>query len=436
MENKPDHWVEESITVCENSTGRWSLALVVIVLTMLSSFSSMLPVFGPRIIEVYSLTAKDYGEIMGLKSLGGIPGFLLVGPLIAMFGARRVGELSFLGIGIFCFLLGIGQTLTSFRLCMTVLGLFLSIFTVAIPALLISLFPGRKRGMFSVNLVALSLPSMVFPFIANQIIEWSMETDKGVTVAAIFTPFAIIGGLIVMGTVLLSVWKRNLSPESADIVEGTHHKEEYKLTFSGRLSIADERLKTLLRQLCSYRTLLIVLLISLHGAADNTVYTFLPMFTDSRFESLPSLAAWIVAAHGLAYVLTRSILSVMPEKIGQRAILTLVGPIGGSIVIATLWFSPALAVPLLYLLACLLFAAEFPTLVSELSSRSMGGFGTALATGFLVSEVTTFFMLKETGRLKDTTGDYRVALSVAACGFLAFGCIAFLTGIGKKDRTG
>ena len=30
------------------------------------------------------------------------------------------------------------------------------------------------------------------------------------------------------------------------------------------------------------------------------------------------------------------------------------------------------------------------------------------------------------------TGDFRVALSVAACGFILFGLVAFLAGLGKR----
>ena len=77
------------------------------------------------------------------------------------------------------------------------------------------------------------------------------------------------------------------------------------------------------------------------------------------------------------------------------------------------------------------FAAEYPTLISELSSRSIGNLGTILAAGLLLSELATFTMLKMTGRLVDQTDDYRVALSFAAGGFVAFGAIAFLTGLGR-----
>ena len=43
--------------------------------------------------------------------------------------------------------------------------------------------------------------------------------------------------------------------------------------------------------------------------------------------------------------------------------------------------------------------------------------------------------MKGTGRLVDTTGDFRVALSVAACGFILFGLVSALAGLGKRPTT-
>ena len=43
--------------------------------------------------------------------------------------------------------------------------------------------------------------------------------------------------------------------------------------------------------------------------------------------------------------------------------------------------------------------------------------------------------MKGTGRLVDTTGDFRVALSVAACGFILFGLVAALAELGKAPAS-
>ena len=81
-----------------------------------------------------------------------------------------------------------------------------------------------------------------------------------------------------------------------------------------------------------------------------------------------------------------------------------------------------------------LLTAEYPVLVAEVSSHSMGEFGSTLGGGMLVSDVVTFVFLRGTGRLADVTGDYRLALSAGACGFIAFGLIAAIAGIGRRQR--
>ena len=177
----------------------------------------------------------------------------------------------------------------------------------------------------------------------------------------------------------------------------------------------------------------IVLLVTLHASADGTMYEFLPMFMDHHFKELPLAPAWGLVGHNVAYLITRSLL---PEGMGQRAILTLAGPIGGSLLLVMLWQGNALSVPLIYTLASLFYAAEFPVLLSEISSRSMAHFAAVMSGGYLVSNLTSFLLMKGTGRLVDTTGDFRVALSVAACGFILFGLVAALAGLGKRPAVG
>ena len=94
------------------------------------------------------------------------------------------------------------------------------------------------------------------------------------------------------------------------------------------------------------------------------------------------------------------------------------------------------SVPLIYFLASLFYAAEFPVLLSEISSRSMAHFAAVMSAGYLLSNPVSFLLMKETGRLVDTTGDFRVALSVAACGFILFGLVAAVAGLGKRSAGG
>ena len=66
-------------------------------------------------------------------------------------------------------------------------------------------------------------------------------------------------------------------------------------------------------------------------------------------------------------------------------------------------------------------------------SRSTPHFTAVMSAGYLVSNPASFLLMKEAGRLVDTTGDFRVALSVAACGFILFGLVAAIAGLGKRS---
>ena len=398
-------------------TDRRRLAVTVICLNALTAYTSTFPVFGTRIREFFSLSAEQYGSLMGMMSLGRVPALLSVGPLISLFGVRRISEIGIIGSGASFLLLGIGGGIISFRCGLTVLGLCISVVTVGCPALLFTLYPDLKRRIFSVMLVSTAAPAILLPLLAGKLLRWSEAGGDEAFRWVLYVPLMIVGGVLVTGGLFMAL-RTYVTEESAD----REQSGESRLQSTSRIQLFE---------LLNFQSLWIILLICLHGAADNTVYIFLPMFMENHFDHLPIAPAYAVAGHGLAYVVTRILLSVIPERIAQRAILCLSGPIGGLIVIASIWSGNATYVPLLYTLACFFFAAEYPALISELSSRSIGNLGTVLAAGFLVSELATFTMMKMTGRLVDQTDDYRVALSFAAAGFVAFGAIAFLTGLGR-----
>ena len=65
----------------------------------------------------------------------------------------------------------------------------------------------------------------------------------------------------------------------------------------------------------------------------------------------------------------------------------------------------------------------------------MAHFAAVMSGGYLLGNLTSFLLMRGTGRLVDTTGDFRVALSVAACGFILFGLVAALAGLGKRQAS-
>jgi len=403
--HKPAAEISEAAT-----RGRPKLAAVVLTFAMLTTYNGVIPIFSTRICQYFSLSVEQYGTMIGLGSLGQMISLVLVGLMIARFGVRRIAEYSLVGIGACFMFIGLGASLSSLKYSIAIHGFFAGLFKVAMPAFLIALYPTLKRRMVSVHLVAFSAAGIVVPFWANQLLKGSEGGGDRAFASVFFMPFLIVGCILIAGGVVLGLNRQPRLEGPQEATSGTRF----------------------VRELFEFRSLTIVALVALHASADNTLYQFLPMFMEHHFDELPLAPAWALSGHAIAYVTTRFLLSLLPEGVGQRAILTLAGPIGGLIILAMLWQRHAVSIPLLYTLASLFYAAEFPVLVSEISSRSMGQFGTILAGGFLAANAGNFALLKGTGRLVDTTNDYRLSLSVAACGFIAFGVIAAATGLGKS----
>lgn len=110
---------------------------------------------------------------------------------------------------------------------------------------------------------------MLFPLVADQILRWSRSGADQAFVIVLCVPFAIVGAVLVGGDLLLDAGKRAQIQAELETASTIH-----------------------LRDLFSRRSLLIVTLVSLRGAADNTIYTFLPMFMESHFSRLPIAPAF------------------------------------------------------------------------------------------------------------------------------------------------
>ncbi len=403
-----DHHPEDEV-----SRRRRRLAIAVLIIFNLTSYNGVMGVFSPRLREYFSLTYEQWGTMSGLGSLGQTVSLLLVGLVIARFGVRRITELSLGGVGACFVLIGQGANLLALKISLFFQGLFGGFSRSSLPAYLVALYPSHKRRMISLQLTCGSVMGIVVPLWADQLLRWSREGGHQELARLFFSPFLIAGFVVLCGWALLSFSRQ---PDFQSV------------------QTPGQSLR--LRPLLGIRPLAIVLLITLHASADGATYEFLPMFMDHQFEELVIPAGMTLAGHNVAYLITRSLLSVLPEGLGQRAILTLAGPIGGCLLLVMLWQGNAVTVPLIYFLASLFYAAEFPVLLSEISSRSMAHFAAVMSGGYLLGNLTSFLLMKGTGRLVDTTGDFRVALSVAACGFILFGLVAFLAGLGKRSAGG
>jgi len=263
--------------------------------------------------------------------------------------------------------------------------------------------------MVSISLAATSVPAIVFPPVVQQVLSGPVASGRISLAAALHTPLAGIGAILVFGAVVLGAMMNR----------------------DGGGPPPEEAVRTPWRAFVTPLAAVIVLLAGLHGGADTALYSWLPKLMTSRFSHLPVAPGAVLAAYSLAYLVARTLQATLPEGLGQRAFLTLAGPLGGITLLAAMWFGGPLALGLLYPLAGLIWCLEYPALLAEIGAASPRQFSSVLAAAQLASCLVAAGQLNLVGWLADLTGDLRVALLPAVCSFVAFGVIAAAVGLGR-----
>ncbi|MFW5866780.1 MAG: MFS transporter, partial [Armatimonadota bacterium] len=282
---------------------------------------------------------------------------------------------------------------------------------VSLPTFLICLYPAFRRRMVTISLISLAVPGIVLPILAERLLAMA---DAG-TLAfpmALHLPFLIGGALLVAGQFLLSF-------------AGVAGEEEPEA--------GADRPQFKLRSVLTAPALLIILMATLHAGADNAVYGWLPKFLRSEWDTLPIGTGVMLGLYSAAYAISRLGLAALPEGWGQRAFLVLPGPIGGILLIAAIWFGGPLMVALAYPLAALFISVEYPTLLAEIRESSPARFSAIYGASIWTTSLLTILNVNLIGQVGQRTGDLRLGLTIAALGFIAFGAIAYFTGLGRED---
>jgi MFS family permease len=287
-------------------------------------------------------------------------------------------------------------------------GLFSGALFVSSMALLVELFPEWKRRMVAVTLAASSAPAIVFPPLAQWALSRLVDTAKATVEMVVQWPLAAIGAVIVMGALLIGLGRR-----------------------CGGHATSSSAVKIRWREMLTPQTAVVLLLAALHGGADTGLYSWMPKYMTRQFAHLPIAPGVVLAAYSVAYLLARLLQAALPEKRGQRAFLTLAGPVGGLTVLAAIWHADALGLAVLYPLAGMVWCLEFPALIAEAETEGAAEFSGVVAGSQLASYLGAVGQLNLIGWLADRTGNFPLALTAPALSFLAFGLIAALARLGK-----
>ncbi|MFO8082494.1 MAG: MFS transporter [Armatimonadota bacterium] len=399
---------------CKSVSPRRSLALSAIALLLASvavyAFVAF-PVYAHDAQQHFDISDARLGFLLSSGAIGSLFSLLLVGPATDRLGPRVMLQCCIAGTGIAFLVAGIGRSLPVFQTGLVLCGFFGAAKAVSLPTFLICLYPDLRRRMVTISLISLAVPGIVLPLLAERLI---IMADAGALqfTTALHGPFLAGGIVLVAGQFLLSLAGQAGQEDSA---------------------AREERPKFRLRSVLTAPALLIILMATLHAGADNAVYGWLPKFLRSEWDTLPIGPGVMLGLYSVAYTLSRLGLAALPEGRGQRAFLVLPGPIGGILLIGAIWLGGPLMVPLAYPIAALFISLEYPTLLAEIRESSPARFSAIYGASIWTTSLLTIFNVNLIGQVGQRTGDLRLGLTIAALGFIAFGVIAYFTGLGRED---
>jgi hypothetical protein len=201
---------------------------------------------------------------------------------------------------------------------------------------------------------------------------------------------------------------------------------------------------------------LILLLSAIHVLSDATMGSWFPIYAKERFGEALRHPGDVMALCALAYVVSRSILVFVPEGRGRRTLLLLPGLVGGSILLAAIWADSPVALFWGYPLAAFAWSAQYPALMGEAARRTPRYVSSLLAVSMILAQVSTAAVTYGVGYFIKTAStteamvdalrwivgaelnvpwwmpDHRWAITIAPLGFILFGLMVAITGLGRR----
>jgi MFS family permease len=364
----------------------------------------LLPVFGNALQAYFNLDLPQLGLLLCIGNLPGAVGGLLGGLAMDRYGPFRVLRVGLAGAGAGLALTAVAFNFTFMLAAIIVLSFFVQgLIGTAVPGYLVRLFPKHQRRVLSLSLVTASLVGMLFPLLAELLLRLNA---KGVP----FT-YVLHVPLAVMAAVLLtcaSLFRQRSGVAAASL------QEQAAKAASSAFS---------LRGLSAGAVLLIVVL-SLHCSCDNLIGAWLPrVMRSASYSGIVISPGVVLSAGGLAYVISRILLSLLPEHVGRRVFMVAPGLLGGTVLLAGLLSRSQLLTSIAYMAAMFCWSAEFPTFLATASRVEPRHFGTIYAIMSLVQGLAVFLGGMAMGQAGQWLGDQRLwmILLPPAAGFVLVG---------------
>ncbi len=382
MHNSPAEEVEPPDSAVTHSH-RNLQAGIAMGLVAMASVGTCLPVFRDRLQDYFALSITQFGLLLNTGTAIGVAGALASGPLMARMGAQRTFRLCLAGCATGMLLATWPGSWGLFLAALSVVALFLVPLNISVQASLVELFPERRRQILSLSLVSLSLSGMLLPILA--------ETLLSITRPGRRMDFGwILHGLYAIAAILLlcGVIVTRTSP---------HRKSQ-----------AHPPLSPPSPTLPTGAIVLLVALLSLHGTADTVLHVWIPrVLSSGSYVNQPFLPGAVISAYSLAYVISRSLLTLLPEQRWRRRLMIAPGLFGGIFLLAGILTRDQAWTSIGYVVGAFTWSVECPVFIATLTGAGRR-FGSAMAAMTAVSGLATFSLGTALGALGDHLGDTRL----------------------------
>ncbi len=365
----------------------------------------VLPVFRDALQAYFHLDLERYGLLLCIGFLPGAFGGLLGGLAMDRWGPFRVLRVGLAGAGAGLALMSVAFGFHFMLAAMIVMSFFVQgVIGTAVPGYLVRLFPRHQRRVLSLQLVVASLVGMAFPLLAECLLR--LNAKGGVPFAYILhVPLAMLAAMLLACALLI---RRRSGLAMVSIEERAAKAASSAFSLRG----------------LSAGAMLLIAVLSVHCTCDNLTALWLPRVLGSAsYVHKVILPGVVLSAGGLAYVVSRIVLSLLPEHVGRRILMVAPGLLGGTVLLAGLLSRSQLLTSVAYVAAMFCWSAEFPTFLATASRVEPRQFGTVYAVMSLVQGLGVFLGGLAMGKAGEMLGEQRLwmILLPTASGFILVG---------------
>lgn len=308
---------------------------------LLVPFSTTIATWGGR-------QANEPGMLFNLTLAGSCVGTLVGGAWVARTDPLAVLRIALPSAALATALVGLSPGWRFLALTLPGMASLLAIVYLAVTALISRQHPRGTRRRLSVQLMVLSGMGVLLPLAAGWI-------AARCTPPAALHAWALMTGVIAAGLASLvpSLRRCRLQPLRPPVRAGSSPRWR-NLGWAGILA-------------------------ALHVGADTALFCWAPILL-AGFGPAPIPPAWVLSGYALSYLIGRSLLAALPERLWGRGLLVAPGLVAAAVLLPVLIRPPGFFPGfLLLVLASFFYGLEYPSLLGHLATRDQASFPLTLS---------------------------------------------------------